>query len=72
MVTHTIYDSTGQVLVEEEVEAVANDGLGPLGKLATLLAVHEVVPVDEAAAAVGLSAQELVDEALAWGVASQL
>lgn len=45
--------------------------LDATGALATLLAVHEVVPVEEAAAVVGLPAQALVDEALAWGVAGQ-
>lgn len=61
---------TGDVSVGwvDDDPPVALDGLGAL---ATLLAVHEVVPVAEAAAAVGLTAQDLVDEALAWGVAGQ-
>lgn len=58
-------------LTAEERAAELPKGLDPLGALATLLAVHEVVPVEEAAAAVGLPAQALVDEALAWGVAGQ-
>lgn len=58
-------------LTAEERSAELPKGLDPLGALATLLAVHEVVPVTEAAAAVGLTAQDLVDEALAWGVAGQ-
>lgn len=54
-----------------ELARLRPEGLSDAGALATLLAVHEVVPVAEAAAAVGLTAQDLVDEALAWGVAGQ-
>ena len=43
--------------------------LDPTGALATLLAVLEVVPVQDAANAVGLTEQDLVNEALAWGAA---
>lgn len=59
-------------LTAAERAAQLPKGLDPLGALATLLAVREVVPVEEAAAAIGLPAQALVDEALAWGVASAI
>jgi hypothetical protein len=44
--------------------------LDKLGALATLLAVEQVVPVQDAANAVGLTEQDLVNEALAWGAAN--
>lgn len=44
--------------------------LDATGALATLLAVLEVVPVEDAANAVGLSPTDLQNEALAWGAAS--
>lgn len=45
--------------------------LEPVGALATLLAVLEVVPVEDAANAVNLTPAELQAEAEAWFVASQ-
>lgn len=44
--------------------------LDPTGALATLLAVLEVVPVEDAANAVGLTPAELEAEAQAWWVAA--
>ena len=44
--------------------------LDATGALATLLAVLEVVPVEDAANAVGLTPAELQAEAQAWWVAS--
>ena len=41
--------------------------LDATGALATLLAVEEVLSVQDAANAVGLTEQDLVNEALAWG-----
>jgi len=41
--------------------------LDATGALATLLAVESVLTVEDAANAVGLTEQDLVDEALAWG-----
>lgn len=46
-------------------------GLPADGKLATAFAVLGLLPVADAASLVGLPAQALVDEALAWGVAGQ-
>lgn len=43
--------------------------LDPTGALATLLAVLEVVPVEDAANSVGLTPNELILEAQAWAVA---
>lgn len=44
--------------------------LDATGALATLLAVLEVVPVDDAANAVGLTPDDLIVEAQAWAVAN--
>lgn len=43
--------------------------LDAVGALATLLAVTGAVTVQDAANAVGLTAQDLINEALAWGAA---
>jgi hypothetical protein len=45
--------------------------LDATGALATLLAVLEVVPVQDAANAVSLTADDLIAEAEAWAAASQ-
>jgi hypothetical protein len=44
--------------------------LDAVGALATLLAVEQVVSVQDAANAVGLTEEDLVNEALAWGAAN--
>jgi len=44
--------------------------LDATGALATLLAVEQVLSVQDAANAVGLTEQDLVNEALAWGAAN--
>jgi hypothetical protein len=44
--------------------------LDATGALATLLAVESVLSVEDAANAVGLTEQDLVNEALAWGAAN--
>lgn len=44
--------------------------LDAVGALATLLAVESVLTVQDAANAVGLTEQDLVNEALAWGAAN--
>lgn len=62
--------TTGRLTVTEIPDPPAQP-LDPLGAAMTLLAVRGVVPVEEAAAVLGLPAQALVDEALAWGMASQ-
>ena len=46
--------------------------LDAVGALATLLAVVEVVSVDDAANAVGLTVDQLISEAEAWRVASEM
>lgn len=46
--------------------------LEPVGALATLLAVEQVVSVEDAANAVGLTPEQLVAEAEAWAAASRL
>jgi hypothetical protein len=42
--------------------------LEPVGALATLLAVKELVTVEEAASAVALTPEALINEALAWSL----
>jgi len=44
--------------------------LDPVGALATLLAVESVLTVEDAANAVGLTPDDLVNEAQAWAAAS--
>jgi len=44
--------------------------LDATGALATLLAVEQVLTVEDAANAVGLTPDDLVNEALAWGAAN--
>jgi hypothetical protein len=56
--------------IVEEIEIL--DEVYPLnqtGALATLLAVTEVVSVEDAANAVGLTPEQLIAEAQAWAVA---
>ena len=65
-------DFTTGVLTVTEVPDPPPSPLNQLGALATLLAVHEVVPVAEAAAAVGLTPDDLTNEAIAWYVAGSL
>jgi hypothetical protein len=60
-----IWDSDGNLISSAEVWRDL-DPLGPVGALATLLAVTEVVSVEDAANAVGLTPQDLVNEAQAW------
>src|SRR5690606_17290576 len=57
------------VLVSRETVEVPDVPLPPVGALATLLAVTEVVSVEDAAAAVGLAPADLVTEAQAWSAA---
>ena len=54
----------------DEVRQYGPQPLDSVGALATLLAVEQVVSIEDAANAVGLSEQDLVNEALAWGAAS--
>jgi hypothetical protein len=55
--------------VEERIQ-YGPKPLDATGALATLLAVEQVLTVQDAANAVGLTEQDLVNEALAWGAAN--
>ena len=57
-------------LTTEERRMYGPQPLDATGALATLLAVEEVLTVQDAANAVGLTEQDLVNEALAWGAAN--
>jgi hypothetical protein len=58
------------IIEQYEVEDVQAP-LDATGALATLLAVLEVVPLQDAANAVSLTADDLIAEAEAWAAASQ-
>lgn len=60
-----------RTLTTEERIKYGPQPLDATGALATLLAVEQVVSVQDAANAVRLSEQDLVNEALAWGAANQ-
>lgn len=57
-------------LTTEERIQYGPQPLDATGALATLLAVESVLSVEDAANAVGLTEQDLVNEALAWGAAN--
>jgi hypothetical protein len=59
------WDADGNLISRVEVWRDPSP-LEPIGALATLLAVTEVVSVQDAANAVGLEPQALIDEAEAW------
>jgi hypothetical protein len=67
--SHTVqyFDVSGQLLRTVEVPNVPSP-LDPTGTLATLLAVVGTLDVDDAANAVGLTADDLVAEAQAWAM----
>jgi hypothetical protein len=58
-------------IIEEYETPDVHSPLDATGALATLLAVLEVVPVQDAANAVALTADDLIAEAEAWAAASQ-
>jgi len=60
--------ATGEIISQVWFDAVQQP-LDAVGALATLLAVQQVVSVEDAANAVGLTAADLVAEAEAWAVA---
>ncbi len=65
------YDPTkpnNNIVEVYEIDATGPPPLDSVGALATLLAVTEVVAVQDAANAVGLTAGDLVAEAQAWAV----
>lgn len=68
---HYYTDSDGNTFSWETPDPPA-EPLDTTGALATLLAVQEVITVQDAANAVGLSPQALVTEAQAWAAAQQL
>jgi hypothetical protein len=57
-------------LTLDEIRQYGPQPLDATGALATLLAVEQVLSVQDAANAVGLTEQDLVNEALAWGAAN--
>ena len=59
-------------VTEIEVPEPVQPPLEPVGALATLLAVEQVVSVQDAANAVGLTPDQLVAEAEAWAVAREV
>ena len=63
--------ANGQLLnvIELEVPDPVQQPLGPTGALATLLVVQGVLPINDAANAIGVTANDLVLEAQAWAVA---
>jgi hypothetical protein len=65
---NTLYytDPTGKQYEVEQPDPPLSP-LDAVGALATLLAVEEVLSVEDAANAVGLTPEDLVNEALAWG-----
>lgn len=65
---HFYTDPDGNTF-EWETADPPQPALDPVGALATLLAVLEVVPVEDAANSVGLTPNELILEAQAWAVA---
>jgi hypothetical protein len=52
----------------DEIEQFKQHPLSDLGALATLLAVESVLTVQDAANAVGLTPEDLINEAEAWSV----
>ena len=69
---HEIYDAVKGLIRVEEVPDLPPQPLDALGALATLLAVTETVSVEDAANAVGLTADDLIAEAQAWAVGGSL
>ena len=59
-------------IIEVQTVTIDPTPLDPTGALATLLAVTEVLDVDDAANAVGLTADDLVAEAQAWAMGADL
>lgn len=56
-------------MTTEEWLAYGPQPLDPLGALATLLVVEGVLPITDAANAVGATPQQLIDEAQGWAAA---
>jgi hypothetical protein len=57
-------------LTLDEIRQYGPQPLDATGSLATLLAVESVLTVEDAANAVGLTPQDLINEAEAWSVGS--
>jgi nitrate reductase NapAB chaperone NapD len=62
------WDANGNLILQVETERTFGS-LDPLGALATLLAVVEVVTVQDSANAIGLTPEQLTAEAEAWAAA---
>lgn len=60
------------VIEEIDLPDPPQQPLPPVGALAALLAVEGVLTVTDAANAVGVTPQDLTNEALAWGAAAAL
>lgn len=59
-------------LTLEERQIFGPQPLDKQGSLATLLAVTGTIPLEDAANAVGLTPQNLIDEANAWAAAQEM
>jgi hypothetical protein len=59
-----------RAMTDAEVRQYGPQPLDATGSLATLLAVESVLTVQDAANAVGLTPQDLINEAEAWAVGS--
>lgn len=68
----TYLDADGNVVKQNELPDSPPQPLDPTGALATLLAVVGAVTVDDAANAVGLTADDLVAEAQAWAMGADI
>jgi hypothetical protein len=66
---HTYISPAGETVTWETPDV--HSPLDATGALATLLAVLEVVPLQDAANAVGQTSEALIAEAEAWAAASQ-
>lgn len=61
-----------RAMTDEEWQQYGPQPLDSIGALATLLAATGAVTVNDAANAVGLTAQDLINEAQAWAAAQNL
>lgn len=62
----------GKLVEQHDIPDHSAQPLDAVGSLATLLAVQQVVSVEDAANAVGLAPAQLVAEAQAWAAAGDM
>ena len=62
------FDANGNIIEQYDLPDSKPLPLDATGALATLLAVESVLTVEDAANAVGLTPQDLINEAEAWSV----